>query len=296
MKIKVCVLMLAVFFAVMQSTAMAQTAGTPADSNSLSADRIIDKALDQERALAKQMTTLRPLVETYLQNLEPHPDLGAVPKSDNYFLGKLDLSHGFNEKSLLPVTGGWTTAVGKKVKQFYSVNYVPQGFASMILLGNGINRTKYEFTYVRREFLGEVRCFVFDVQPKARQDKSEVIFLGRIWIEDQDYNIVRFNGTHEPSRGSQLYFHFDSWRENMGPGLWLPAYVYTEESDLAYFLGTRRLRFKGQTRLWGYNVGRSTKQNELTSLTVESENVRDQAADAEIITPVEASRAWERQA
>jgi hypothetical protein len=148
---------------------------------------------------------------------------------------------------------------------------------------------------VRREFLGEVRCIVFDVQPKAKSG-NEVGFLGRIWIEDHDYNVVRFNGTHAPSSAGKLYFHFDSWRENMGPGLWLPAYVYTEESEIAYLLGQRKLRFKGQTRLWGYNVGRANQQNELTSLTVESENVQDHATDAETITPVEAFRAWERQA
>jgi hypothetical protein len=82
----------------------------------------------------------------------------------------------------------------------------------------------------------------------------------------------------------------------MGPGLWLPAYVYTEESDLPYFLGTRKLRFKGQTRLWGYNVGHTNQQNELTTLTVEAENIKDQPQDIDTITPVEATRSWERQA
>src|SRR5262249_55932953 len=131
-------------------------------------------------------------------------------------------------------------------------------------------------------------------QPK--KSVGGVSFIGRIWVEDQDYNIVRFNGTRTPSDPSSMYFHFDSWRENMGPGLWLPAAVYTEESDLQYLMGTRKLRFKGQTRLWGYNVGRANQQNELTSLVVESDNVKDQAPDADTITPVEAFRSWERQA
>src|SRR5215471_18966964 len=144
------------------------------------------------------------------------------------------------------------------------------------------------------EFFGEVRCLVFDVQSK--KGSCAVSFFGRIWVEDRDFNIVRFNGTHAPSSGGSLYFHFDSWRENMGPGLWLPAYVYTEESDLPYFMGTRKLRFKGQTRLWGYNVGRTSQQNELTSLTVEAENIKDQPQDIDTITPVEATRSWERQA
>jgi hypothetical protein len=140
-----------------------------------------------------------------------------------------------------------------------------------------------------------VRCLVFDVQPK-QASASAVAFVGRIWVEDRDFNIVRFNGTRTPSSGSKLYFHFDSWRENMGPGLWLPAYVYSEESDVEYFMGTRKLRFKGQTRLWAYNAGRRNQQNELTSLTIEADNIQDKAPDAETITPLEALRAWERQA
>ena len=57
-------------------------------------------------------------------------------------------------------------------------------------------------------------------------------FLGRIWVEDQDYNVVRFNGTYSPHPRTSYYLHFDSWRLNIRPGTWLPAYVYSEESDL----------------------------------------------------------------
>lgn len=266
-------------------------------TNTATVDRVIDKVIEQEKALAKRMTTLTPLIETYTQKMEPHPDLGAVPKGDKYFIGKLDMSRGTHEKSLMPESnGGWFSmlgGVGTKIKQPFSVTFLPDGFASMILVGPNFERSRYIFTYVRKEFLGEVRCLVFDVQPKR---SSGISFIGRIWVEDQDYNIVRFNGTRTPSDPSSMYFHFDSWRENMGPGLWLPAAVYTEESDLQYFMGTRRLRFKGQTRLWAYNVGRAHKQNELTSLVVESDNVQDQPPDADTITPVEAFRSWERQA
>src|SRR5215510_13043042 len=267
--------------------------GSP-DATSLSVDRVIDKAIEQERSLGRRMAGLRPLIETYTQNMGVHSDLGAVPRSDKYFLGKLDLTRGVHQKSLLPDSKGWMSSLGQRIRQLYSVDYVPEGFAATILLGPNFERSRYDFSYVRREFLGEVRCLVFDVQPK--KGAKAVAFLGRIWVEDRDFNIVRFNGTHGPSTGGSLYFHFDSWRENIGPGLWLPAYVYTEESDLPYFMGTRKLRFKGQTRLWAYNTGRTNRQNELTSLTVDADNVQDKAAEDDTITPVEAYRAWERQA
>ncbi len=49
------------------------------------------------------------------------------------------------------------------------------------------------FSYVRREFLGSVRTWVFDVHPKVAGMGR---FYGRVWIEDQDGNVVRFNGTY----------------------------------------------------------------------------------------------------
>src|SRR5262249_29409733 len=190
MKLKFSVLMVFVFLGISASIELrAQTTGTAqTNSGSISADRVIDKALAQEQALAKRMTGFRPLIETYMQDMQLHPDLGAVPKDDRYFLGKLHLNRGgISQKSLLPQQG-WMGVLGQRVKQIYSVNYVPEGFASTVLLGN-LSRTKYDFTYVRREFLGEVRCLVFDVQPKNTVSKDEIAFSGRIWIEDQDYNV-----------------------------------------------------------------------------------------------------------
>src|SRR5437899_1324736 len=65
---------------------------------------------------------------------------------------------------------------------------------------------------------------------------------------------------------------------------------------MAYLGGSRHLRFKGQTRLWGYNVGKSNAQNELTALIVESDQIKDRIEDAESTSPVYALRTWERQA
>src|SRR5262249_16276946 len=158
------------------------------------------------------MVGLRPLIETYAQNMQVHPDLGAVPKGDKYFLGKLDFSRAIQQKSLLPESSGPISGIGQRLKQLYSVTFVPEGFASMILLGPNFERGRYNLTYVRREFLGEVRCLVFDVEPK-KASSAQASFVGRIWVEDREFNIVRFNGTRTPSGGSSLYFHFDSWRE-----------------------------------------------------------------------------------
>jgi hypothetical protein len=271
----------------------AQTAGQSSSASSLSVDQVVERFTESEKKLAQNLAAYTPMVETYLQQLDPHEELGAVPKSDKYFLGKLDVRQGLVQNSLLPAPG-LASRFANAFTRFSSVRYLPNGFGQMILIDTkGFDARNYNFTYVRREFLGEIRCYVFDVQPKS---DDRVSFQGRIWVEDRDFNIVRFNGGYTPTSASNLYFHFDSWRENMGPGLWFPAYIYTEESDLPYFLGRRKLRFKGQTRIWGYNAGRANRQDEFTSLRVESEQIRDDAGAAEGPTPVERLRSWERQA
>ena len=164
----------------------------------------------------------------------------------------------------------------------------------MAFVDSQIDRSRYNFEFVRREFLGEVRCMVFDVSPKTKAIVGA--FLGRIWVEDRDYHIVRFNGTYSGAKlTSNLYFHFDSWREQMG-NRWLPAYIYSEESDRQYFMKSKKLQFKAQTRLWGYNSGRTAAQNEFTSLSVESDKVVDNVELTEQMSPVMNQRTWERQA
>jgi hypothetical protein len=243
-----------------------------------------------------QMKQLHPLVETYLQNLKQDKELDApVPTSDVYFLGRLDMSEGTDDRTFSsPTTGGLGKRMLSKLKNVYSMRFLPLGFAQMVILDQDFQRKYYDFTFVRREFLGEVRCVVMDVAPKKDAGKGR--FLGRIWIEDQDYNIVRFNGTYYPHPRASYYLHFDSWRANLRPGVWLPSMIYSEESDLKYRLG-QTLDYKAQTRLWGYNLKDLRRNSEFTEITVDAlQSVQDQSQKAQDATPIEAQRAWERQA
>src|SRR6185436_2579827 len=129
-------------------------------------------------------------------------------------------------------------------EQVPSVSFLPKGFAEMVIVDpTGFDRQHYDFEFVRREFLGEVRALVFDARPKKNAGKDR--FTGRMWVEDQDYNIVRFNGKFG-APNAKKFLHFDSWRVRTGPGLWLPAYIYSEESDLKPKIG-KSLHYKSQT-------------------------------------------------
>ena len=269
-----------------------------ADTPNSALQQIVDRIVTTEQTEMNSLKPFTPLVETYIQNLRGDNNLGSVPAGDKYFLGRAVLAKGVN---LDPLTDGSEAGGKKKMLSglgnmlSLSMEYLPQGFLQMIYLDtNGFDKQHYKFDYVRREFLGEVRTLVFDVTPLAKAGKGR--FSGRIWVEDQDFHIVRFNGAYSGSSRTNYYFHFDSWRVNTGPNLWLPAFIYSEESDLNFAM-SKRLSFKAQTRLWGYNLGHSAQEQELSKILIESQTpIKDQTTTANDINPVMAQRNWDRQA
>ena len=259
----------------------------------LTLNDVLDRVVQREHLFMAQMRHMHPMVETYLQDLKSDANGNAIPVKDQYFLGRLDMSDGPEDVSFVGQPG-FSHRMLAKLTGVYSLHFLPMGFAQMVLLDSDFQKKYYNFTFVRREFLGELRCLVIDVQPKQGQKISR--FMGRIWVEDQDYNVVRFNGSYYPQPKINFFFHFDSWRLNMRPGTWLPAYVYTEESDLKTGL-SKSLHFKAQTRLWGYDLKGLNKNEEFTQILIDSpQNVNDQSAAAADATPVVAERMWEKQA
>ncbi len=262
-------------------------------------DQVVDRALEREQALIKLLEERTPLIETYLQNLKPDPQLGPVPTEDHYFLGRLDLQgdkgpsrrdyleadKSFQEKLLGGVKGS--------ISKLYKFEYNPMGFSWMVFADrDSFDREHYDFHYARREFLGDVRTIVFDVTPKKGSGKGR--FQGRIWVEDQEYNIVRLNGTYVPRPRNAFFFHMDSWRLNLIPGYWVPAYIYSEEGDFSY--GSKdKMAFKAQSRIWGYDLKSGEKQDELTQVLVDS-SVKDESAAAGDASPLQAQREWQQQA
>ncbi len=257
---------------------------------------VLDRVVQREHLFLAQMRHMRPMVETYLQDLKNDKDGNASPVKDQYFLGRLDMSDGPEDTSFVGQPG-FGQRMLNRLTGLYAMRFLPLGFAQMVVLDTDFQRKYYKFTFVRREFLGEVRCIVIDVEPKEGSGTSR--FMGRIWVEDQDYNVVRFNGTYSPHPKTAYYLHFDSWRLNMRPGSWMPAYIYSEESDFKYGI-TKSLHFRAQTRLWGYDLKALNKNSEFTQILVDSpqdsSSVKDQSDVAADATPVVAERMWERQA
>lgn len=266
----------------------------PSPPESGAVDKLLDRIAQQERQFIEEQRTRTAVLETYIQETpEPGTEAAEVVR-DHYFLGKLDFSKGLAYTPMASRGGEWPKSVRSN---FFLKNraavFVPTGFAQMVLPdSNGLDRRNYQMDFVRREFLGEVRCLLFDVSPVDKKAPGK--FKGRIWVEDQDFRIVRFNGTYTNSTASRMYFHFDSWRINVAPGRWVPAFVYVEESGAGQRAGPPR--FKAQTRLWGYHIAGRGKLEELTSIAVEAEQPLKDGSPSAQNSPLESQRSWERQA
>jgi hypothetical protein len=276
-------------------SAAAQSAGSTAGSVT-TVEQAIDQIVAREHDEVALIRRYTPIIETYVQDMKPDPEMGIVPVKDHYFLGQAELSKGISDTSMLD------NKKKSKAEGFNpfahleeSSKYVPEGFLQMVYLdANGFDRQHYEFSYVGREFLGEVRCVVFDVTPLPKTGKGR--FNGRIWAEDQGFAIVRFNGVFESSEGEGRGFnlHFDSWRMNLQPDLWLPALIYSQESEIKNSTDSP-VRFRAQTRLWGYNLTNLSHPADFGQTPLDQPDL-DRGKSAQDYSPIEAEQQWQQRA
>jgi len=217
-------------------------------------DDLLTLAIRQERRLADLLGNFHPIAETYMQEEHRDPQLGIAPTGDQYFLSRLDLTGSSpSAESFLESErpGGWEHRGERSNRLFVAVAFVQPVFVDK----DHFDRQNYRFSFVRWETLGEVRCAVIDVQP--REDTKNLGFTGRLWVEDHDFNIVRFSGTFTGARA----FHFDSWRLNILGVRWMPSYIYAEESN-ASDPASHVPWFKAQTRIWGYDMAHAGDHRE----------------------------------
>src|ERR1700722_15071422 len=147
-------------------------------------DQVVDRFIEREHGLMKALSSRTPVVETYLQNLTADPQLGPVPSADHYFLGRMDMGETVDRKDYLKEQDrGMESRLMGGFNKLFKVQYQPLGFSWMVYADRtDFDREHYEFHYIRREFLGDVRCLVFDVTPKKGSGKGR--FLGRVWVEE----------------------------------------------------------------------------------------------------------------
>src|SRR5271170_2008910 len=265
---------------------------------------LIDKAIVREKVVVKTVKERAPLVETYIQNMKPDPVLGQVPESDQHFLARVEFKNIIGDESY-SVNKDTSQGTGKQGFFKHSLSYITDlggslhlnfresGFVQMILMDStSFDRQHYNFGYVRNDFLGNTPTAVFDVTPiPGKKDFGR--FFGRVWIEARNGNVVRFNGDFAGTQDDQKeFYHFDSWRTNVQPDLWLPTSFYVEESDPKSV--SRTLKFKAINHIWGYVL--KVPPPEAADSSMEVVGATDVSNDAQDVSPLGAQRAWVQQA
>jgi hypothetical protein len=97
---------------------------------------------------------------------------------------------------------------------------------------------QYNVKYVGKQQVDEVNCFLFDVSPK-QIEKNKRYFLGRIWVDAKDLQIVVTNGRMVPDdtrkNHEDLHPPFMTWRQQVDGHYWFP--VYTKGEGVLHFSG-----------------------------------------------------------
>lgn len=115
---------------------------------------------------------------------------------------------------------------------------------------------QYNFKYVGKERIDELDLFVFDVAPKITPDAKktkERFFIGRIWVDDHDFQIVKTKGKGVPETKINKFPIVETYREQIDGKFWFPTYTYADD-DLVFDNGTD-LRIRMQVKYTDYVQG-----------------------------------------
>lgn len=115
----------------------------------------------------------------------------------------------------------------------------------------------YTFKYVGKERIDELDLYVFDVGPKTAPDPKKVIerfFQGRIWVDQQDLQIVKARGKGVPEDKNNKYATFETYREQIDGKYWFPTYTYADD-ELVFDSG-QSVRVRMRVKYTDFVVGR----------------------------------------
>lgn len=116
--------------------------------------------------------------------------------------------------------------------------------------------SQYSLKYVGKERIDELDLYVFDVAPKITPDpkKRDRYFIGRIWVDDHDLQIVKSKGKAIPETKTNKFPVVETYREQIDGKYWFPTYAYADD-DLIYENGTD-MRIRMQVKYSDFIVGR----------------------------------------
>src|SRR5207302_2188595 len=126
---------------------------------------------------------------------------------------------------------------------------------------------EYDILYVGQQQEDELHCYVFDIAPKRIEGKKRY-FQGRIWVDDQDFQIVKTTGKSVPDikimkkkkLEENLFPRFTTWREQIDGKYWFPT--FSSADDTLHF-NRNDIRIKQTLKFTNYQrVSSTTKAQE----------------------------------
>lgn len=120
----------------------------------------------------------------------------------------------------------------------------------------GEKASLYNFKYAGKERIDELDLYVFDVSPKVMPSpkSKERVFVGRIWVDDHDLQIVKAKGKAGPETKQNKFPVVETYREQIDGKYWFPTYVYADD-DLVFDNGTD-FRIRMRVKYTDFVVGR----------------------------------------
>ena len=93
------------------------------------------------------------------------------------------------------------------------------------------DQPKYKIDYLGRQHVDELNTYVFAVTPKTFE-KNQHYFQGKVWVDQQDFQIVLINGITVPQdkrKGHEdLSPPFTTYYEQVDGKYWFPTYTKAE--------------------------------------------------------------------
>jgi len=120
------------------------------------------------------------------------------------------------------------------------------------------NVNQYNFKYVGKEKIDELDLYVFDVAPKVMPDPKKTkqrLFVGRVWVDDHDLQIVKQRGKGVPETKDNKFPVVETYRELIDGHYWFPTYSYADEELI--FDNGNSLHIRIKVRYTDFAMGHS---------------------------------------
>ncbi len=253
--------------------------------NGLTQQQMDRRIFASEHAMISGLRYSHPLLETYIQSEWPKAKVQS-PIDDAYFLSLVDFARGCcvgdrgRRGHLTMLFGGEPESKKIKVDNGGKWELYPDGYLDMLFVDlESFDADTYSLFYLQLESCNDLPCLSLLVHPKVLGRPGR--FDGRIWVETSTFKIVRIKGTFTSPRvplftrifGGTIPFYvsFDTIREEVSPGKWLPSYVYFDENRTWKQLdhnGETDFHYRGHTFIWGY-FERDYNENENTPAVIQ---------------------------